>query len=127
MFSFSLVALEDVPDGFIVCGSIIGMFLLSAYITLLFDRVLCICRTFSVIIADGGAAADDETCWCIVKWGTKPDPADDMPLLLLGTIMMDCTDGEMVAVGMVGAVSDDGEVMLFHGNDCCLSSSSRIY
>lgn len=47
---------------------------------------------------------------------------DTLPLAAGCCIIIVCTDGDMVAVGIEGAVNEDGDVMLFHGNGCCLSS-----
>lgn len=117
--SFSCEAFTDVPAKCVACWSGICMFLLSAYATLLLVNVLCICRTFSVMGADTG-------CGCIVRCDARLCPDDDIPLLLLGISITFCTDGEMDAVVIVGAVNEDGEVMLFQGNDCCLSSIDRF-
>lgn len=81
--------------------------------------ILCISSTFSVIIVGWDWATDDPDAKLDVEIGAIVAVAS---VLLPVTIIIVCIDGDMVAVGIEGAVKDDGDVMLLHGNDCCLSS-----
>lgn len=69
--------------------------------------------------ADGPAVARGTVAVAVTSVAM---PGDTPPP---GAIIKLWTDGDTVAVSMVGADIDDGEVILFHGNDCCLSSVKR--